>query len=291
MNLAQRLGFVKDTKLVMVHADDAGLSHSENRATIQTLLFGMVNSYSMMVPCPWFYEMAAFAKNNPRYDYGVHLTLTCEWQYYKFGPMLPATEVPSLVDENGHFFKKREMLAMNATIEDVEKELNAQIQGALRMGLHPTHLDSHMYSVGARHDFFEVYKKLGEKYGLPVMINGQLLEMVGLNPEKYIQESDFLVDQVYYGTFERFKSAGLRDYYAEVFENLVCGLNIILIHPAFDDHEMKGITVDHPNFGSAWRQIDFDFFTNEANRSKLVANNMQPITWGEIGKAIKKGRL
>ena len=103
MNLSQKLGFDKTTKLLMIHADDAGLSHSENRATIKSLTHGIVNSYSMMVPCPWFYEMAVFAKNNPQYDNGIHLTLTCEWENYKFGPVLPVAEVPSLVNEAGYF--------------------------------------------------------------------------------------------------------------------------------------------------------------------------------------------
>ena len=108
MNITKRLGFPENSKLLIIHADDAGLSHSENRATIQSLEQGVVNSYSIMVPCPWFYEMANFAKNNPQYDCGVHLTLTCEWENYKFGPVLPITDVPSLVDENGFFFIKTE---------------------------------------------------------------------------------------------------------------------------------------------------------------------------------------
>ncbi len=106
MNLSQNLGFPENTKLLIVHADDAGLSHSGNRATIKSLQYGVVNSFSIMVPCPWFHEMAVFARKNPRFDYGIHLTLTCEWEYYRFDPVLPISEVPSLVDENGHFYKK-----------------------------------------------------------------------------------------------------------------------------------------------------------------------------------------
>jgi len=288
MNLAQKLGYSETAKLLIIHADDAGLSHSENRATMRSLESGMVNSYSLMVPCPWFYEMALFAKNNPQYDYGIHLTLTCEWENYKFGPVLPVSEVPSLVDEYGHFYKKREALRKFAASEDVAKELNAQIQKALSFGLTPTHIDSHMYSVGASPSFFEVYKELGEKYKLPILLSKQLMQMVGLKPEQNIKKDDLLVDKTYFGIFEDFKAGKLSDYYAKVLESLIPGFNLILIHPAFDDNEMKGITINHPNFGAAWRQIDFDFFSAEENKSVLTEQNIKLITWNEIKKLKKE---
>ncbi|EPR71574.1 polysaccharide deacetylase family protein [Cyclobacterium qasimii] len=286
MDAAQKLGFSKGTKLLIIHADDAGLSHAENRATVQALEKGIVNSYSIMVPCPWYYEMAVFAKNNPQFDNGIHLTLTCEWETYRFGPVLPISEVPSLVDENGYFFKKRDKLRENATAEHVEKELTAQIEKALKFGLKPTHIDSHMYSVGASPEFFEIYKSLGKKYKLPIVINEQLFEMVGLDPKVSIEKDDFLIDCVHMGEFKYFEKGGLAKYYDGVLENLSSGLNLILIHPAFDDNEMKGVTINHPNFGSEWRQIDFDFFTNEETRLKLREKNIELITWDDIRKKL-----
>lgn len=286
MNLFKKLDISENSKLLIIHADDAGLSHSENRATIESLEKGIVNSYSIMVVCPWYYEMACYAKNNPKYDYGVHLTLTCEWENYKFGPVLPVSEVPSLVDDYGYFYKNREELRKNATAEDVRKELDAQIKKALDFGLNPSHIDSHMYSVGTCPAFFEIYRDLGEKYKLPIMISKQLLEMVGLNYDQNVKATDLLVEKVHLGIFDYFKSGKLGDYYTQALDNLVNGLNIILIHPAFDDNEMKGITVNHPNFGSEWRQIDLESFTNEKNRARLRQNNIELITWGAIKKEI-----
>ncbi len=288
MNSAQKLGFAEDTKLLIIHADDAGLSHSENMATMQSLEKGIVNSYSIMVPCPGFYEIAEFAKRNPKFDNGIHLTLTCEWENYKFGPVLPISEVPSLVDRNGHFYKKREGLRKSADAQDVEKELRAQIEKALKFGLKPTHIDSHMYSVGTDPGFFKIFKDLGKKYNLPVLINEQLMEMVGLNPEQNIEKDDFTIDQTYVGEFKYFEAGKLDDYYSCTLENLTSGLNLILIHPAFDDNEMKGVTVNHPNFGSKWRQIDFDFFTKKENKSILRKNNIQMITWNDIREIKRK---
>ena len=288
MNLAERLGFSKDAKLLIIHADDAGLSHSENMATIQSLEKGIVNSYSIMVPCPWFYEMAQFAKNNPQFDNGIHLTLTCEWENYKFGPVLPIKEVPTLVDENGHFYKKREQLRKNASAADVKKELQAQIEKAIRFGLRPTHIDSHMYSVGASPEFFDIYRDLGKKYKLPLMISSQLMEMVGLNPYLNINEADLTIKKAHYGIFEYFESGKLSDYYSTFFKDVVSGLNIVLIHPAFDDSEMQGITINHPNFGAEWRQIDFESFTNQNNKAKLKEHSIELITWNDIRNAERK---
>jgi predicted glycoside hydrolase/deacetylase ChbG (UPF0249 family) len=163
MSSLQQSEFTENSKLLIIHADDAGLSHSENMATIQALEKGIVNSYSIMVSCPWFYEMAQYAKNNPNVDNGIHLTLTCEWENYRFGPVLPASEVPSLVDADGYFYKTRQELRRCASVEDVAKELNAQIEKAYKFGLQPTHIDSHMYSVGANPEFLTIYRALGKK--------------------------------------------------------------------------------------------------------------------------------
>ncbi len=287
MNTAQQLGFAKNTKLLIIHADDAGLSHSQNRAIIQCLKMEIVNSYSIMAPCPWYYEIAVFAKNHPEYDYGVHLTLTCEWSRYKFGPISPVSEVPSLVDENGYFYKTREELKKNAKAEHVVKELDAQVQKVLKFGLKPSHIDAHMYSVGANQHFFEVYRALGVKYKLPILVNEQLIKMTGLNPETTIKKKDLVTQKVLIGNFDMFSTGKLSEYYAQVSENLVLGLNVLLIHPAFNDNEMQGITVDHPNFGAEWRQTDTDFFANSKNKKLLEVEDIRMITWENLRPILK----
>lgn len=284
MNLSQKLGYPEDSKLLIIHADDAGLSHSENRATIQALQNGMVNSYSIMVPCPWFHEMAKFAIDNPQFDNGIHLTLTCEWENYKFGPILPTTEVPSLVDTNGYFHKNRIEFINNAKSDEVEKELRAQIERALHFGLNPTHLDSHMCSIGVSPEFLDIYKSLGKEYNLPVFINKQFVESISLSNEKYNYKNIFLADNLLIGNFADFEKGELKKSYEEALDNLNPGFNVFLLHPAYDDNEMQAVTKNHPNFGSKWRQIDFDYFTSEACKSKLKDNNIQLITWKEIQK-------
>lgn len=286
MNLAQKLGYPENSKLLIIHADDAGLSHSENLATIKVLQNGSVNSYSIMVPCPWFYEMAVFAKNNPNYDCGIHLTLTCEWENYKFGPVLPVSEVPGLVDQNGYFYKTRKDFKENAKPSEIKKELIAQIEKALQFGIQPTHLDSHMCSVGVTPEILEIYKELGKTYNLPVFIHKDFVESISLSDEKYDFENTLLADNLLIGYYNDFKKGELKKSYEKALDSITTGFNVFLLHPAFDDFEMQGITVNHPNFGSEWRQIDFDYFTSDECKTKLKENGIRLITWKEIGQII-----
>ena len=104
LTLQEKLGYSKDTKLLIIHADDLGVSHSENEASIHAMENGSVNSASIMVPCPWFPEIAAYARTHPKADLGLHLTLTSEWKYYKWGPVVSKEKVPGIVNKGGFLF-------------------------------------------------------------------------------------------------------------------------------------------------------------------------------------------
>ena len=282
MNTLEKLGFPPESKLLIIHADDAGLSHSENLATIEALKFGSVNSYSIMVPCPNFEEIVEFALNNSHFDYGIHLTLTCEWKNYKWGPVLSGKNVPSLVDNNGYFHNSKDIFRDCAIANEIKNELKAQIEKTLATGLRPSHLDCHMYTLGLNVDFFKIYKELGKAYGLPVFISKQIIESFNLNAEDYIQKNDLQVDEVIIGNYEMFKNGNLLDYYTYSLNNIKSGLNIMLLHPAYNDEEMRDICYDHPNFGSEWRQIDLDFITSDHCKELLKKNDIQLITWADI---------
>ena len=275
----------EDAVMLMIHADDAGLCHAENRATIDCLERGSVNSCSVMVNCPGFDEMAAYLRLNPQFDHGIHLTLTCEWLDYKFGPVLASDEVPSLVDEHGNFFKDRKNLLRNADPEEIRKEIRAQIEKGLEFGLKPSHIDSHMYSMGISREIFDIYREVGKEFNLPVLLNGRLLaEISGLDPATALGPADFQIPNIHLGHFDLFKEGKLADFYRETIENLVPGLHMILIHPAYDDDLMKEITRDHPNFGSAWRQIDTDYFCSPECKALLKNKGIQMINWKDLRK-------
>jgi hypothetical protein len=281
--LVRELGFEPSTKLLMIHADDAGLAHSENMATIEALQKGVVNSYSIMVPCPWFYEMAEFALRHPEFDYGIHLTVTCEWNSYKFGPVLGQHSVPSLTDEQGFFFKNRKDVVDNAKLQELKDELCAQIDRALAIGLQPSHLDSHMYTLGASLEFLELYREIGRQYRLPVLLNSSLIrEMSGMNNPDIDLSEDIEVDHMLLGQFNDFSKGKLRDYYIHALTHLQPGFNVLLIHPAHDNEEMKAVTRDHPNFGAEWRQIDLEFFTSDQCKTILREQGIQMVNWTQI---------
>src|SRR3954462_11372263 len=134
--LADRLGYPPGTKLIIVHADDLAETHAVDAAAMNAFQSGAINSASVMVACPWFPEMADYAKSHPDADFGLHLTLTSERVYYRWGPVAPADKVPSLLDENGYFHHDWEHNE-HINPQEVEIELRAQIERALAMGVRP----------------------------------------------------------------------------------------------------------------------------------------------------------
>ena len=266
-------------KQLIIHADDAGLAWSENNATQIGMLKGSISSTSLMVPCPWFYEMAQFSLKNPELDCGIHLTLTGEWKSYPFKPITSNYKIPSLVDKNGHFHSKRENIRDHANIDEVRLELKNQIEYALSLGMKPSHLDSHMYTLGVRQDLVDLYQDLGNEYKLPIILSETLISYTGEDPSKFNIDSNKCFESIFMASFNEFKNQGLKVHYDNILDSLPEGLSIILIHPALESKEMQQITVNHPNFGATWRAEDARYFTSKACSDKLIENNIQLVTF------------
>src|SRR5216117_396380 len=145
--VAERLGYPADSKLLILHADDLGAAHAIDAASFDALDHGAVSSASIMVPTPWITEVAAYARAHPNADLGLHLTLTSEWETYRWGSVASRDRVASLLDPDGTFPNEDSVVATRAKLEEIEIELRAQVERALALGIHPTHLDSHMGSL------------------------------------------------------------------------------------------------------------------------------------------------
>ncbi|CAG4988880.1 Chitooligosaccharide deacetylase [Dyadobacter sp. CECT 9275] len=169
---AEKLGWPKGTKVVIFHVDDAGMSYSSNRGAIRSIEEGVATSVSIMMPCSWAASFGKYVLKNPSVDAGLHLTLTSEWQDYRWPPLNGISHSPGLVDNDGCMWHTVEQVVKNANPDMVEQEIRAQVERALKMGLKPTHLDSHMGTLFAHVPFLERYIKIGIEYKIPVMFPG-----------------------------------------------------------------------------------------------------------------------
>jgi len=286
ITIQEKLGYSKDTKLLIIHADDLGVAHSENEATISAMQKGVVSSASIMVPTPWFSEIAAYTVTHRNADFGLHLTLTSEWKYYKWGTL--SDKVPGLRNKEGFLYASVDSVYKSATIAEVERELRAQIEKAKLFGIDVTHLDSHMGALYGRHDYLKLLIQLGREYKVPVMLARTGPRSVfNVDLDSFVTDKDVFVDAIYTASPPDFKN-GMENYYTGILNSLKAGLNIFIIHTAYDDKEMQSVTVDHPDWGAAWRQADYNFFTSENCKKILKDQHIRVITWREIRDKLLK---
>lgn len=281
--VAERLGYPAGTKFIIVHADDLGETHAVNAAAIKSLESGTINSASLMVPCPWFPEIADYAKSHPDADFGLHLTLTSERVYYRWGPVATADEVPSLVDQNGYFHHDWQP-DQRVNPKEVEIELRAQVERALAMGVRPTHLDSHQYRLIMNgKELFDAMLRVAHDYKLPLFVTRDWFA-----DHPYLQASlgprDVVVDHTV--TIEPdVPPEKWAEFYLNALEHLQPGVTEFVIHPGFDDEELRAATRERATWGAAWRQRDYDFFSSDQFRETLKQQNIKLITWRELGRA------
>ncbi|MCX5644894.1 MAG: polysaccharide deacetylase family protein [Phycisphaerae bacterium] len=178
LTYAERLGWPHGAKVVIFHVDDAGMSYDSDRGAIQALEEGVATSTSVMMPCPWVPHIAAYLKDHPQTDAGLHLTLTSEWDNYRWGPVVGQPVAPGLVDPQGYLWQTVQDVLNHATVEEFEKEIRAQIDKARAVGITPTHLDSHMGTCFYE-PFIESYVKVGIEKKIPVLMIGGHMQYAG----------------------------------------------------------------------------------------------------------------
>jgi len=280
--VAERLGHPRDAKLLILHADDIGVAHSENAASFDALDKGVVNSGSIMMPTPWVTEVAAYAKAHPNADLGLHLTLNSEWNTYRWGGLAPRDQTSSLHDPDGTFPREPDVMVKRAKLDEVEKELRAQIDRAYAIGIKPTHVDSHMGALYGTPDLFRTYAKVARSYKLPFLhfIGGADPAIV-----KTLQPSDIVADAVIMrlqkGSIEEW-----RKFYLDAIRDMKPGLTVILVHLGYDDAELRAVTTGWDSWGADWRQRDYDVLTSAEFRQALKDNKVVMVTWRDVQRAM-----
>ncbi len=186
---AEKLGYPKGKKVLIVHVDDVGMSYESNQGAIKAIKEGVATSLSVMMPCGWVPGFVHYLKENPKTDAGLHLTMTSEWKDYRWGPLAGKNQVKGLVDSEGAMWRGVAEVVKNASPDEVEKEIRAQLDRARTMGFTPTHLDSHMGTLFATPEFLQRYLKVGMEEKIPVMFPG------GHNSVVQVQEK-MIADQL-----------------------------------------------------------------------------------------------
>ena len=161
--------FNDDKVRLIVRADDFGFSHASNMALERLCKEGTITAASVIVCTGWLDETVEILKKYPHVSVGVHVALNSEWVPYRWGPVLPAKEVPSLVDEWGHFFgTRKDMLAHNPNMDEVEAEIRAQVELAIRKGLKVSYMDHHMGAAVTTPAMRERFVKVAKEKGLAI---------------------------------------------------------------------------------------------------------------------------
>jgi predicted glycoside hydrolase/deacetylase ChbG (UPF0249 family) len=266
--LAERLGYSATDRLLIVNGDDTGMCHTANLATIECLEQGVMTTATILVPCPWFLEIAEYAKAHPKMDFGVHLCQTSEWQVYRWGPVAPRTEVPGLIDPAGYLWHETPQVYAKATPEEAYREARAQIRKALDAGIDVTHLDSHMGVLQLHPAYLEKYLQLAVEFDLPVrMASQQTFEKSGWPGfrQKFAAAGILFTDDFVYDEMKYSKPEEVAPAWRKRLSNLKPGITELFIHAGKPTDELKAIT------GSwAIRSAEAETFTRDAELRAIL---------------------
>ena len=232
--LAERLGYARDARLVIVSCDDLGSCHAANTGCYAALRDGLATSAGLMLPAPWAREAASRYRGE---DVGVHLTLNAEWDLYRWGPV---TQAPSLLDGDGGFPRTVQEVWDHADLDETRRELRTQIERAILWGFDVSHLDAHLSVLPLRPEFFDVYLELAIDFGLPIRLpNAEVERTVGFPFRRLAREEGVLgpdrVDTVRGASRQGFERA---------VHALEPGVTEIVLHPAIDTPELRALAPD-----------------------------------------------
>ena len=267
------LGYPSDSRLLIVNADDFGMCHSINVATVEAMRNGIVTTTSLMACCPWAWEAMEFLRDDASLSFGVHLTLVNEMPWYRWGPVASKDTVPSIVNPDGFFLPHSEIpkLYAQADLEDVEREFRAQIDRVLGFGLKPTHLDWHCVLDGGRPDILELTLRLCDEHGLAMRVNDPDLRESLIAASKPANDTP-IIDGYNLPVDEK------NAIWAEKVRVLPPGFHQWVAHVSLGDAEAQAMEPD------AWRvrKTDFDFFTSQEAKALVKEAGIILVDYREV---------
>jgi len=290
---SEKLGYGAEEKLLIVNADDFGMCRAANAAVEKLLLAGDISSATVMMPCPWAKQAAAFSKNNPQLDIGVHLTFTSEWEGYRWGPVSGRDTASSLLDEEKYFPRDCDTFEKQADAEEVRREIYAQIEYAITLGVQPTHLDIHMgslYGLATGRDFLETVIEACVHYGLPLRLPCRMIEdpsfpeallpmataRIQFAEERGVRMIDDLVS-LPYPMEEGDTYVKVRQQMVELLRGIRPGLTEIIIHPAFVTDELEAI-----NPHAEKRGMEAELFQDPLIQQTIQEAGIRMISWRDL---------
>lgn len=259
-SLAERLGYAADAKLVIISCDDLGACHSANIGVYGALRDGLATCASIMVPAPWARDAAL--RYLPTDDIGVHLTLNCEYEAYRFGPI---THAPSLLSGEAGFPRHIADLWEHADTEEVLRECRAQIERAMAWGIDVTHLTPHLTAITLRPEFFDVYLELAVEFRLPVRLPSTISADQAGFPFRHLAEDEGVVFPDHFNHTWR---AGSRERVYEEIRTLQPGVTEIHVQPAIDTPEVRALTES----AAGWID-DYALMTNDSKIEQLLSSS------------------
>ncbi len=286
-SLVERLGFAPDAKVLIINADDFGMNQAGTEATMDGLKSGVMTSATIMVPCSWFPAVVKFAKAHPQANLGVHTTLTSEWGSYRWGPVIGQTAAPSLVDDLGYFYPDVRQVYAHAKLDEVDKEVRAQIDRAIKAGIDVTHIDSHMGTLQYDAKYHQLYLKIAKDYNLPCRLAGR--DLMKANGAEAIL--DMARDMGVLGPEHLFmgganKPEETESYWTGILKQVRPGLvSEIYIHPGQPTPEMKATT-------SSWakRTAEAEFFSKPSTMQLIKDLGIELISYRELRELQRTGK-